>query len=125
MKRPEKLLRARERREKRIREQKIAQQASGKFIEENHSGSDYSLSFTHDAIEHYTRVMTEALELDDHEFLRYFRGLRVHIQTLLLKWPDEYPRGKAFERFVRMIDTYRSDPLGCGGSLKQIIRPEN
>lgn len=94
----------------RIAQQKREQEESGKLIEENHNGLDYSEDYIKRAIESYNKkifgwVETEVLS---ERFLFLFRGIREGLQTLVLKWP-EILRDKNFYFYVELLDIYRSN----------------
>lgn len=102
----------RNRKEKRKAKQLLEQQQSGKLIEENHNGGLYSSEFTEKASIWYMNMILEKfLEMNDNpsRFLLFFRTIRSKIQTLVLKWSNEYPRDFAFYYLVEMQDIYRDN----------------
>lgn len=112
------------RKEKRKAKQLLEQQQSGKLIEENHNGGLYSSEFTEKASVWYMNMILEKLfEMNDNpnRFLLFFRTIRSKIQTLVLKWSDEYPRDFAFYFLVELQDIYR-DNKENGGLLLEYCK---
>ena len=97
--------------EKRKEKQLLEQQMSGKLIEENHNGGEYSPEFTEKAASWYVREIAERLpELtDSNRFLLYFRSRRPKYQTLLLKWSSQLPRDQRFYFLKGLLDLYWQD----------------
>lgn len=96
---------------KNISKQTLEQQLSGKLIEENHNGKDYSYEFTCRAISWYLGLLymrMNKLRYDKEKFGIFFMKVcREKLQTLLLHWPDERERDWSFYFFMDLLDTYR------------------
>ena len=94
--------------EKRKEKQLLEQQMSGKLIEENHNGGEYSPEFTEKAASWHIHELSERLSsLEDPErFLLYFRSRRPKYQTLLLKWSEQLPRDSRFYFLKGLLDLY-------------------
>jgi len=103
-----KVAKKRVRSEKRKEKQLLEQQMSGKLIEENHNGGEYSPEFTEKAVSWHIRELTDRLpNLEDQEkFLLYFRSRRPKYQTLLLKWSGQLPRDSRFYFLKGLLDLY-------------------
>lgn len=103
-----KVAKKRVRSEKRKEKQLLEQQMSGKLIEENHNGGEYSPEFTEKAASWHIRELTDRLpNLEDPEkFLLYFRSRRPKYQTLLLKWSGQLPRDSRFYFLKGLLDLY-------------------
>lgn len=88
---------------------------AGRLIEENHNGGPYSPEFTREAEKYYITSLVhqycEAIKLDKagEYFLKFFREIRVHLQTLALKWSDGYERTESFFFIVGLLDVYRDN----------------
>ena len=94
------------------------QEESGKLIEENHNGGYYSTEFTIKAINRYLKDLYEWSGIN---FLRYFQGMRLKYQTLLLKWSPEFPRNMEFYFFKDLLDYYRNNKENSEEGLKTIV----
>jgi len=103
-----KVAKKRVRSEKRKEKQLLEQQASGKLIEENHNGGEYSSEFTEKAVSWHIRELSERLPdmVDPEKFLLYFRSRRPKYQTLLLKWSSQLPRDSRFYFLKGLLDLY-------------------
>ena len=103
-----KVAKKRVRSEKRKEKQLLEQQMSGKLIEENHNGGEYSPEFTEKAASWHIRELTERLPIltDPDRFLLYFRSRRPKYQTLLLKWSGQLPRDSRFYFLKGLLDLY-------------------
>ena len=103
-----KVAKKRVRSEKRKEKQLLEQQMSGKLIEENHNGGEYSPEFTEKAASWYIHELSERLPglTDPDKFLLYFRSRRPKYQTLLLKWSSQFPRDHRFYFFKNLLDLY-------------------
>jgi hypothetical protein len=90
------------------RAQQIEQEASGKLIEENHNGRQYSVPFLDRAISHFLSLMFMRYTLRDPErYIRFFQvSCKRQLQTLLLHW--NYKKGKTWEYyfFMRILEDY-------------------
>lgn len=94
--------------EKRKEKQLLEQQMSGKLIEENHNGGEYSSEFTEKAASWHIRELSERLPglIESDRFLLYFRSRRLKYQTLLLKWSSQLPRDTRFYFLKGLLDLY-------------------
>ena len=90
------------------RAQQIEQEASGKLIEENHNGYQYSIHFLDRAISHYLALIYMRFKLNDPiKFIRFFQvSCKRQLQTLLLHW--NYKKGKTWEYyfFMQLLEEY-------------------
>lgn len=98
-----KRVRSEKRKEKQLREQ----EASGKLIEENHNGGDYSPEFTDKAANWFLRELQGHLETNG--FLLFFRTRRPKYLSLILKWNLQYPRDPRYDFFKGLLDLYWED----------------
>jgi hypothetical protein len=116
-----KVAKRRVRSEKRKEKQLLEQQRSGKLIEENHNGGEYSPEFTDKAASWHLRELFERFPkfTDISQFLLYFRSRRPKYQTLLLKWSSGLPRDSRFYFLKELLDTYWKDKTD-GEALKTI-----
>ena len=103
-----KVAKKRVRSEKRKEKQLLEQQMSGKLIEENHNGGEYSPEFTEKAATWHVRELSERLPdlTEPDRFLLYFRSRRPKYQTLLLKWSSRLPRDSRFYFLKGLLDLY-------------------
>ena len=106
-----KVAKKRVRSEKRKAKQLLEQQNSGKLIEENHNGGEYSPEFTEKAAAWHIRELTERLPglFEPSRFLLFFRSRRPKYQTLLLKWATGLPRDDRFYFLKGLLDLYWTD----------------
>lgn len=110
VKKTKKVARRRARYDKHVTKQIIEQQTSGKLIEENHNGYDYSHEFTSRAISWHLGnlwMKTNKYRGDHEKFLVFFRGYREKFQTLLLHWAPSRSRDWSFWFIMDLLDTYR------------------
>lgn len=119
-KKEKKIARRRARYEKHVTKQTIEQQTSGKLIEENHNGYDYSPEFTSRAISWHLGnlwMKTNKYRGDHEKFCLFFRGLREKFQTLLLHWSPYRKRDWSFWFIMDLLDTYREGKLEAADLL--------
>lgn len=119
-KKAKKIQRRRDRYNKHITKQTIEQQTSGKLIEENHNGYDYSPEFTSRAISWHLGnlwMKTNKYRNDHEKFCLFFRGLREKFQTLLLHWSPKRKRDWSFWFIMDLLDTYREKKLEAADEL--------
>ena len=114
LKKAKKVERRHMRYEKHITKQTIEQQTSGKLIEENHNGYDYSPEFTSRAVSWHIGnlwMKTNRYRNDHERFGLFFRSLREKFQTLLLHWSKYRKRDWSFWFIMDLLDTYREKKL--------------
>ena len=119
-KKAKKVARRRARYDKHVSKQTIEQQTSGKLIEENHNGYDYSPEFTSRAISWHLGnlwMKTNKYREDHEKFGLFFRGLREKFQTLLLHWSPKRKRDWSFWFIMDLLDTYREGKLEASDVL--------
>lgn len=119
-KKEKKVARRKMRYDRHVTKQTIEQQTSGKLIEENHNGYDYSPEFTERAVSWHLGnlwMKTGKYRGEKEKFGLFFRGLREKLQTLLLHWPDQKNRDWRFWFILDLLDTYREGKLGASGAL--------
>lgn len=119
-----KIAKRKDRKEKRKEKQLLEQRLSGKLIEENHNGNEYSPEFTEKSKNGYMNDLFEKFYYNipnpyPDKFLIFIRSMRVKYQTLVLKWSSFYPRTWEFWLFVELLDSYRNDKIN-GMKLLQI-----
>ncbi len=112
-----KVAKKRVRSEKRKAKQLQDQESSGRLIEENHNGLDYSPEFTDKAASRHLSDLQEVLGLDPDQFLYFVRTRKSKYIDLVLKWPTMYPRDSRFWFFKELLDLYWANP-GNGQILK-------
>ena len=114
IKKTKKIARRKERYQKHVTKQTVEQQTSGKLIEENHNGYDYSPEFTSRAVSWHLGnlwMKTNKYRGDHEKFLLFFRGLREKLQTILLHWSRLRRRDWSFWFIMDLLDTYREGKL--------------
>lgn len=120
LKKQKKIERRRARYTKHVIKQTIEQQTSGKLIEENHNGYDYSPEFTSRAISWHLGnlwMKTNKYRGDHEKFGLFFRGLREKLQTLLIHWSPKRKRDWTFWFIMDLLDTYRDGKLEASDIL--------
>lgn len=97
--------------QKHINKQKLIQETSGKLIEENHNGQDYSVNYVQKFISwRFFELWMKVRKFKDNQdrFWLYFSKLRQQFQTLLLRWPDsKLSRGEEFWFIYDLLNIYR------------------
>lgn len=119
-KKSKKIARRRERYRRHVVKQTVEQQTSGKLIEENHNGYDYSPEFTSRAISWHLGnlwMKTNKFRNDHERFVLFFRGLREKFQTLLIHWSPSRKRDWSFWFIMDLLDTYREGKLDSADLL--------
>ena len=120
IKKQKKVARRRMRYDKHVTKQTIEQQTSGKLIEENHNGYDYSPEFTSRAVSWHLGnlwMKTNKYRGDHEKFCLFFRGLREKFQTLLLHWSPKRQRDWSFWFIMELLDLYREKKLEAADEL--------
>lgn len=91
--------------------QKITQETSGKLIEENHNGKDYTPEYTEKVISwrfFELWMKTNKYKNSFEDLWNWFGRLREIFQTLLLHWPDSLQRGDEFWFIYDLLNYYRN-----------------
>lgn len=105
-----------ERREKikarNIRKQEISKSISGRLIEENHNGYNYTSEYAKKVIAwrfFELWMKTQKYKNQPENLWKHFGRLREGLQTLLLHWPDEsLPRGEEFWLIYDLLELWRN-----------------
>ena len=94
-----------------IKKSEITLHTSGRLIEENHNGQDYTPGYVKRVIAwrfFELWMKTTKYRHDPDKLWEYFGRLREGLQTLLLHWPDEsLPRGKEFWLIYNLLGMWR------------------
>lgn len=106
-------------RERRAEKQKTIQETSGKLIEENHNGFDYTPGYVRKVIAwrfFELWMKTKKYQETPDKLWDWFGKLREGLQTLLLHWPeDKLERGSEFWLIYDLLGYYRE------GDKKKLI----
>lgn len=94
-----------------LKKQTITLQTSGRLIEENHNGGDYSPEYVSKVIAwrfFELWMKTKKYEDSEDELWKWFGRLREGLQTLLLHWPDNsLERGPEFWLIYKLLGLWR------------------
>lgn len=107
-----KQLRRQEKYNKNVSKQKIEQETSGKLIEENHNGQDYSREFTSRSVSWHLEnlwMKTNKYRRNHDKFILFFSKLREKLQTLLLHWSPERQKDWSYWFLKDLLDIYREN----------------
>lgn len=98
-------------RDRNKRKSEIALSISGRLIEENHNGHDYTPEYVKRVIAwrfFELWMKTQKYRHDPEKLWEYFGRLREGLQTLLLHWPDNIlPRGQEFWFIYNLLGLWR------------------
>lgn len=97
--------------ERHLRKQKIERETSGKLIEENHNGQDYTPEYARKVVAwrfFELWMKTQKYKESPGKLWEWFGRLREGLQDLLLHWPDSsLPRGQEFWLIYTLLGFYR------------------
>lgn len=93
------------------RKAEIALHTSGRLIEENHNGKDYTPEYVSRVVAwrfFELWMKTQKYQRDPDKLWMYFGRLREGLQTLLLHWPDkDLERGPEFWFIYDLLNLWR------------------
>lgn len=84
----------------------LIQEFSGKLIEENHNGYDYSPEFTEKAKSWYLSIIyfkTKQYKNDHEKFGIFLKNHRKKFQDLLLHWPEKMEKDWIYNFFLDLL----------------------
>ena len=94
-----------------VRKQEISLSTSGRLIEENHNGEDYTPGYVKKVVAwrfFELWMKTQKYKTDPDKLWKCFGRLREGLQTLLIHWPDEIlPRGQEFWFIYNLLGLWR------------------
>lgn len=121
MKNKNKAIRKLERHLKNLDKQQRVQNFSGKLIEENHNGYDYTYGYTCKAVSwHLGNLWMKTRKYKDNhdKFCRFFgKVMKEKLQTLLLHWNTTREKDWSYYFIMNLLDIYREYKMNSGDIL--------